>query len=297
MGLPEKFRPLLGEDADDITKLQYPVLVSPKLDGIRCIVTPEGLISRTRKLIPNRHCQKLFTHSEINFMDGEIIAGPLTAPNVFNRTTSAVMGADSVDDISFNIFDRVDTPDIRFSERLTFVENVLSKWGNGLPIRSVGHVYANTPAELEKIEEAWVSEGYEGVMLRSPAGGYKYGRSTLRQGILLKLKRFVDSEATIVGFTELLHNKNVAVVDALGLSKRSHKREGMVASGILGNLVVTDVTSGVEFEVGTGFTYDQRVELWKIKETLAGKIIAYKYQKYGMVDKPRIPVFKGFRLD
>ena len=47
-------------------------------------------------------------------------------------------------------------------------------------------------------EKRILEDGFEGVMLRSPLGKYKMGRSTLKEGILLKLKRFEDAEATVV---------------------------------------------------------------------------------------------------
>ena len=56
-----------------------------------------------------------------------------------------------------------------------------------------------------------------------------------------------------------------------------------------------DLESGVEFQVGSGFDAAQRKDFWSRRETLRGKIIKYKSFKIGVKDKPRHPIFLGFR--
>ena len=43
-----------------------------------------------------------------------------------------------------------------------------------------------------------------------PNAPYKQGRSTVREGYLLKVKTFLDDEATVVRFEERMHNGNEA---------------------------------------------------------------------------------------
>lgn len=52
-------------------------------------------------------------------------------------------------------------------------------------------------------------------MLRSIDGKYKLGRSTTNEAILLKLKRFKDSEAIVVDYKPLVRS-NGLVEDSLG---------------------------------------------------------------------------------
>jgi DNA ligase-1 len=67
--------------------------------------------------------------------------------------------------------------------------------------------------------------------------------------------------------------------------------------GTLGALKVRDVTTGIEFNIGTGYTAAQRAELWAmwLAGTLAGKIAKYKHFEVGVKEAPRFPVFLGFR--
>ena len=139
--------------------------------------------------------------------------------------------------------------------------------------------------------------GYEGIMLRNPGGIYKHGRSTLKEGHLLKLKRFVDSEAIVIDVKPLMHNENEAVRNKLGHLERSSKKAGKVATNMVGSLVVRDVKTGVEFEIGTGFDEKQRYDLWSDRHLIVAQkwVVKYKSQPIGVKEKPRFPVFLGFR--
>jgi DNA ligase-1 len=118
---------------------------------------------------------------------------------------------------------------------------------------------------------------------------------------LLKLKRFMDSEAVVVGFEEQMENTNEKTVDELGHSKRSKHQAGMVGKDTLGKFLVQEVGNtpwnGLEFAIGTGdgLTADLRQHIWDNREEYLGKIITHKYQPHGTKDLPRIPVWKGFR--
>jgi DNA ligase-1 len=133
------------------------------------------------------------------------------------------------------------------------------------------------------------------VFRRAPNGPYKFGRSSTNEGTLLKLKRFEDSEAEIIGVEELLSNQNDANKNALGHTERSSHKANMVPMGTMGCLNVRDLKSKVEFSIGTGFDADTRAEFWKTRKTVIGKIVKYKYFASGSKDKPRFPVFLGFR--
>jgi len=102
-------------------------------------------------------------------------------------------------------------------------------------------------------------------------------------------------KAIIIGVTEQMHNGNEVGTDELGRPKRSSKKAGMVPMDMMGKITVQDVVTGVEFDIGTGFTRAQREELWAQKDSLIGKIVKYKYQPAGVKEKPRFPRFLGFR--
>lgn len=280
-------KPMLAASTDG-TNLVYPMLVSPKLDGVRCLIQNGVAVSRSLKPIPNSHVQRLFGRAELNGLDGELIVGPATAPDCYTRTTSGVMSVEGIPDVFYFVFDKFS--DQNFVNRLHAARNLAGDRVIALP-----HTSVSTQAALEQYEAAMLAEGYEGVMLRDPHGRYKQGRSTLREGGLIKLKRFKDSEAIIVGYTQLMRNTNETKINALGHQERSHKKEGMIGAGVLGSLTVRDVHTGVEFDIGTGFNDAQREEFWRYRTKLTWLMIKYKSQPVGVKDKPRFPVFLGFR--
>lgn len=244
------------------------------------------VVSRSLKPIPNKYVQHLFGKREYEGLDGELIVDEATAENVFQTTTSGVMSIEGEPNVRFFVFDHHSKD--HFTRRLLTAKSYC-----GGRVVYVKHAVVKSQTQLLRKEKQYLKRGYEGLMARLPSGEYKHGRSTLKQAWLLKLKRFADSEATIIATKELMHNSNEATTNALGHKERSHKKAGMVGKGILGAITVVDVRTGVEFDIGTGFTEEQRKELWQ--QDLIGKLVKYKYQPVGVKDKPRFPVFLGFR--
>lgn len=282
-------KPMLAAAAPQV--LAFPLLASPKLDGVRCLVLHGVAVGRSLKAIPNKHVQKLFGRPEFEGLDGELIVGESTASSAFNATSSGVMSVDGEPDVKFYVFDDFHETG-GFQRRLHTAHRRIKKHQCCV---AVPHVLVSSDAELAEFEQKMLGFGYEGVMLRSPDGPYKQGRSTAREGYLLKLKRFEDGEAEVTGFEQLMRNTNEAKTNELGQKERSNHKAGMVGAGTLGALKVRDVKTGVEFSIGSGFNEAQRSCLWKERHALVGRVLKYKSQPTGAKDKPRFPVFLGFR--
>jgi DNA ligase-1 len=283
-------KPMLSATCASTEGLDYPLLASPKLDGIRALVIKEQLVSRNLKQIRNAHTYAKFSKYELEGLDGELILGPHDA-TVFRRTTSAVSRAMGTEDVQFWVFD-VHMPNTPFASRQEYL--TARTWPAGVKV--VPQVWVHNANELNLFEEKCLHEGYEGVMLRHPHGPYKQGRSTLNEGYLMKLKRFDDAEAIIIGKEERMHNGNAATTDALGHTKRTSHQANLVGRGDLGAIVVRGINGpyeGVEFTIGTGFDDADRASLWGVD--LTGRTVKYKYFPMGSKDRPRFPVFLGFR--
>lgn len=296
-----QFRPMLAETCSDPSQLEYPVLVSPKLDGIRCVIHHNAVLSRSLKPIPNR-----FVRSELHGLpplDGELIVGDPTNPRTWNETTSAIMSHDGEPDFTFYVFDAI-IPGKPFQERLKFAA---SQYGAHARIRLVEHTRCDSIGELLHLENEFVNQGYEGLMVRSMGGPYKYGRSTEKEGFLLKIKRFEDLEARVIGIQERQHHIGEAKVNALGLAERDHRNSSFVGMNELGALECQIDGSSVQFSVGSGFTAQQRIDFWNgwlcigdrgtrsVPNAAIGKLAKIKCQGFTPDGKPRFPVFIGFR--
>lgn len=292
--------------------LDLPLYASAKLDGVRAVVKDGRVWTRKLEPLPNAWVQQCLGHPLLEGLDGELCCGPAYADDVFIQTQSAVMSRDGRPDFMFYVFDywNADATSVPYAERLRRLQDAFA-----LPVY-VAHPYielldqrlVHTLADLTDMQEDYLERGYEGLILRNPATGYKFGRSTdnlngathlttgkpLQPWTMMKLKRFSDSEARITGVVQLMRNENESEENALGLSKRSTAKDGLTPAGVLGSLEVEDVHTGVKFRIGSGFDAEDRVRLWAIKDKLPGLLVKYKHFEIGVKVAPRFPIWLGF---
>ncbi len=290
------FKTMLAGKVEDPSTIRYPVLASPKLDGIRFHVIDGVVVSRNLLPFRNAKLQKKFGKKKYSGLDGEIMCGDPTDPKAFRRAAVANSLDGDIKEVVFHVFDDFSNPTLRFDTRLRSARQVVGESPHS-GLRMVPHVEIKTADDLLQFESECLAAGYEGVMIRDPKGPYKYGRSTAREGYLLKLKQFHDSEAVILDAEEKMHNANEKTLLRAGKAVRNTRKEGKVPMGVLGSVTVRDLHTGVEFSVGSGFVDSERQALWADHQSgrLAGRIIRYQYFPTGSKDKPRFPTFQGFR--
>lgn len=284
----ELIRPQLAasEIPDIYTQVTWPKIIQPKLDGICCLAVNGVAMSRTMKPIPNKYVQKVFKELNLHGLHGELMV-----QGDFNDVQSAIMSEDGEPEFEYVIYDRWDSNE-NYIKRFHFAANSISGLFNP-HIAAITSEVVHDPKSCETFLNKYVTEGYEGAMLRDPDSLYKQGRHTLKSQALLKLKKFYDDEAVVIGFEEKLHNENVQEKDERGYAKRSQKKEGMVPANTLGALIVK--WKDVEFKIGSGYTDIQRKEIWDSREKLLGKLVTFKYQELSKYNVPRFPVWKCFR--
>jgi len=228
-------------------------LISEKLDGARAWWDGTKFVSRGGNIF---HAPAWFTTGFPNVpLDGEL----WLARKAFQKTMSIIRRQDEPDtwrQIKFVVFDApgVNEP---FERRLEFIREVLtgkSEFVTPLPhYRCTGHEHLHR--ELANVMEL----GGEGLMLRQSGSRYESGRSTT----LLKVKQFLDAEATVIDHQP---------------GKGRHK-------GRLGALLV-QLADGTQFAVGTGFSDAQREQPPAI-----GSLITFRYQELSDGGVPRFPSF------
>jgi DNA ligase-1 len=297
MPIPNKFKPMLAEHVAP-EQIKFPVLASPKLNGIRCIVFDGVGYSRSMKPLPNQNLQRWIALNAdiLEGMDGEIIAGSETAYDALNRSVSFCMKADREDDFTFWVFDGVDT-EMTASQRYSWYDNIEAiDFSFGGKVKPVKQTLFFNLQDLIEYEKSNREMGYEGTMLKDPDGKYKFGRSTVKSGQLLKRKTFTDKEFKIVGYEQLMHNNNEPFKDELGRTKRSTSKENLVPVDALGALIC-ETEEGNQFNVGTfkGFTMQDRIDLWLIRDTLPGQLATVQIFEEGMVNVPLLPVLLQIR--
>jgi DNA ligase 1 len=250
---------LLAETWDGVTDPRGWWL-SEKLDGVRAYWDGKQFLSRLGNLY---HAPDWFTAGLPDVpLDGELWLGR----KQFQRAVSIVRRQDKNElwkDIRFLVFDAPGV-DKEFEQRLRFVQDFIKKHGptyagthTHTPCKGIDHL----KEELAKVEAL----GGEGLMLRQPQSRYAVGRSMT----LLKVKRFQDAEARVVGYEA---------------GKGRHK-------GRLGALLV-EMANGIRFAVGTGFSDSERGQ-----PPAVGNLITFRYQELSDAGVPRFPSYVGIRTE
>lgn len=312
-------RPFQFMKASPIKKpdqLPWPLGGSPKYDGVRAGVRGGILLSKQMKPIANKRLQAILGHDRFNGLDMELVWGDPSAADCFKRSQQmcSTAEADVHDAIAF-IFDDFtnlnETYEQRIGEAKTKIGGRRQTVVQGVGLSIVGQKMLKSMDELTALEAEVVGQmKFEGVMLRKMDGRYKLGRSTESEALLLKWKQFELDEAEVQDAYEQEANTNEATRRVDGVLERSHAKAGKVGKDTLGGFSVKMVSGdfkGVSCDVGSGFTDDERIALWKFWNEIKGKknrvalfkerfgFLRVKWQKVGSKDRPRFPVAAGWR--
>ena len=303
MTIPEGFQPTLAINIDKVKQQPATRYASVKLDGIRCLFFGGVAYSRTLKPLPNKKLQALAKQyaDVLESCDGEVIAGgDQYAAGVLQRSNSFCMKADNDDEFCVYLFDRY-IPDAPWISRYwNICEHVV-----GVPnVKVLQHYFVREdgsyPAgctswvDLALFEQEVLAKGGEGCIVRDAFGKYKLGRSATKNPELQKVKRFDDAEFNVVGYEQFETNQNELERDERGYAKRSTSKQGKQLVEQLGSLVCS-LPDGRTFNVGSGFTLQQRKDLWENRDTLVGKLAKVQYFGYSPDGIPLLPVFLDFR--
>lgn len=225
-GKTRYIEPMLAKVWEDYAdKIEYPVYSQPKLDGIRCIASKDGLFSRNGKeFVSVPHIYNALRPAFENFtgviFDGELYADKYA--NDFNKICSIAKKtkptkADlqfAAENIQYHIYDRADST-FKFSERFESI-----RWIFAADCPRCIKVVTTKKLQGRKSVDLWyeyyIAEGYEGQIIRLDAP-YENKRSKN----LLKRKEFQDAEFEIIDIKEGVGNRacmagNMRLRDAEG---------------------------------------------------------------------------------
>lgn len=201
---PMMFEPMLAKKYDDVV-INFPVFSQPKLDGIRCVATVEGLFSRQGKSITGlshiEHVLKpFFAEHPDAVLDGELYNHDYR--DGFEKIVSAVRkktGHPDAHNIQYHVYDVCLGGPESFKERTGWLrENYLPHTRNTPCLEIVRTSFMGNQVALDELYAEYIELGFEGQMLRHPSGEYENKRSRF----LLKRKEFDDGEFKIHAILE-----------------------------------------------------------------------------------------------
>jgi len=180
-------------------KLEFPIHVQPKLNGMRMLFDGEVGWSRGNKnIIP-----EVIEHLKVD-TDGLILDGELILPG--NKLLQETMRAAKKfrvgvsDKLLYVVYDVIE-PNLSFEKRWHLLEEWVTRMGDDIPsnIQLCTTVRVTDPDEVAGFHKIFVESGYEGTMCRDNSDGYDVGH---RSNQLQKLKDFTDAEYKIVDVLE-----------------------------------------------------------------------------------------------
>lgn len=273
----------------DLDILLYPLYGSIKYDGFRTAKHNGKTVLNSLRELDNLHTRAMIENCpELEDHDGELVMLPLNDNACFNRCQGAFKRASGEPDFRFVVFDRA-VEGVSFEDRwVNWTKPVYPDW-----------VIVDTPvlihnrAQLDVFIEKILSDGHEGVILRQPDALYKFGRGGFKTQQLLRVKPMETAEGKIIGFECEYENTNEATVNALGRTKRSSAKEGLIPKDTLGKMIVHTERWGI-CKI-SGFSDDFADEVWRNQAKYLGELATFNFQEIGSIDQPRLAKFKGIR--
>jgi DNA ligase-1 len=280
--IPEFKVMLAPNKIPQLTQVNYPVIVQPKLDGYRCIYRDGQLFSRSGLIFPNINLMTYFAALENvgNYvLDGELYIHGIAFQNI-TKTLNADRAPIPIG-LKYVIYDCMSEKEWESQKCKTSYQDRLSKLRELLNDRVADYKKiidiksdkCKSAAEVMPLYKQYLKDGYEGVMLKDVSGLYRWKRTSLRSGEMLKLKPFKTVDLKI---------------------KEIYDGEGDF-SGMAGGVVVD--YNGVSVRVGSGYTVVMRQEMAKQPSDFIGKTIEIQYFEETEDKSLRFPTFKRFRED
>jgi DNA ligase-1 len=288
-------KPFKACDAD-LDLITYPIMVFPKIDGVRGLNREGIFLGRSLKAHKSLYLQDVLSGMKYSGLDGELSCGAVTSQSLCRDTTSATGTIKGSFDFDYNCFDLLDAAymDMPYYDRYAaLIERVAT-----LPIfvKVIPFSWANNKEEVLALYDGYIAEGYEGAVLRDPEAMHKNGRSTKKQAGYLRLKPCGDAEGIFHHFDEAMHNGNEAKKNALGETERSSHKENKTGLGMIGALWLTPIGGGEPFKVGPGtMNHHDRGYYFEHPTVLEGRIIKFKFFDHGAKDAYRHARFFAFR--
>ena len=274
---PPDFEPMLAKDyKHESKKIKFPVVLQPKLDGVRLIahVAEDGVEFSTRnakdastgvhpqlraELESLRLSEATRGHGANYYLDGEMYEHDVPFQQLVHRFKKP--GKDEY--LAYHVFDMYDPskPDMPFVERYEALRGAIkpSKF-----LKLVPTTRAKDLSELEEAHAAYLSERFEGTMIRVPDAPYRQKRTS----DLVKRKDFDTEEFRIVDAVAGTGAHEGAVVWVL----ESHS------------------TTAKRFNAVMKATLEERREMYSRRQTYIGKMLTVRFQGYSLDGTPRFPV-------
>ena len=275
----EKFRQVYPSDDGDC---YYNI----KIDGVRCVIDvrdSDNIIFYSRNgkemeefLIDNirAEIQKNIAYFKGHKLDCEIACDQFQKfMKIYRRKNFVNMDSILIkNSVRLYVFDLIDMADKPLYQRVTVMEQIKELHGEFRFIRFLSYFCTKSNyMRLGEIAREYIRKGEEGIIVKDINAPYEFKRSNY----WLKFK-----------------NKDTIDVRITGRYKGESNTK---YENTLGGLIVD--YNGSELRCGSGFTDEERDEIWKMGDSVIGMMCEISYMEETKTGSLRHPVFERFRFD
>ena len=261
-------------------KADYPAFIQPKLDGVRCLFTAKGAVSRANNQFMNvQHIEQalkpFFAKNPTAILDGELYNHGLK--DDFEKIISLVKKkkptdtdrAEAKELVQYHMYDVASMAIATYTDRYLFLL-AESSFRSHSCLQLIDNNLVLDFDDATVMHKKNLKLGYEGSIYRTPSGKYKGTRSW----DLMKFKDFHDAEATIIGYDE-------------GKGKRE---------GTLGKFIMQDY-EGNKFGCppGKGYDYKALTNMLNNIHDYIGQYATFTYFERTKAGSYRHPHYKAIR--
>lgn len=217
-------KPMLAKQSEKVTNTKIfdkIWLGSRKINGTRCLMYWDGeniqTASRggehynaaTSHLREHPALREIFQHNPTLILDGELYKHGKSLQQI-SGAARMEKNAYDCDWLEYWVYDciHLDELDKKASDRLAWLEslantynigfNPYKKWEEGeLQLQFVPQVEVSGWDNMKKLHDEYVSEGFEGLVIRDPSKPYKPNGRT---NDMIKIKQYIDETFKVVGY-------------------------------------------------------------------------------------------------
>ena len=265
--LIEVHKVMLAQRYKATRALEFPLYVSPKIDGVRAVYRKGSFYTRNgHEILGLDHLKTIIEFQGIR----ETLDGELYILNCSCDITSGIIRSNAVEklQVSYAVFDLPDQ-NLPLGYRISLLRRHFPELGRGFDVEHVPHLLVSNLDQVNLAYRKYRLAGLEGLMLKNPDAFYQGKRSWDWQ----KMKPLHDAEYKIF-----------SVFEGEG------KYEGM-----LGGFIVCVGAKAVR--VGSGFSDKEREDIWKNPEHYVGRWATIEAMEKTATGKLRHPIYKGVRWD
>lgn len=273
-------KPMLAKDYNNCQNsvLQKKMYASRKLNGVRMMIKFNHelkkivTISRGGKnydissTLIIKELEDFFTKYPDIILDGELYIHGKYLQYISGLARLETWNS-NCEQLEYWIYD-IASDKLIFEERLKLLESYSQLFNDNSRIKILKHIETNSWNEIEQLHNKWVSDGFEGVVLRKPDKVYEFGK---RGSTMIKVKMYKEDEFVIVDYSEKLRDEDFCFV--------------------------CQTKDGKLFEAKPIGTREMKDEYLNDIDNIIGKMGTIKFFEYSKDGIPLQPVFQTVRYD